>query len=104
MIENQEPLLTQAKRVMSKGLIETIMTAKQFDRRGYKIADRWAFYQADLVSSLPDPIVAIKLLEQQNKEIEVMISDEYVQMLQQGMTEMEIFEVMGIRTDLIPDF
>ena len=104
MIENQEPLLTQAKKVMSKGLLETIMTTKQFDRRGYKIADRWAFYQAELVKSLPDPIVAIKLLEQQKKETEAMISDEYVQMLQQGMTEMEIFEVMGIKTDLIPNF
>lgn len=33
-----------------------------------------------------------------------MISDEYVQMLQQGMTEMEIFEVMGIKTNLTPNF
>lgn len=49
---------------------------------------------------MPEPIVAMKLLAQQKIETEAMISDEYVDMLKMGMTEMEIFQEMGINTQL----
>lgn len=100
MIENQHATLDIAKQVMSKELLRIILDSKQFDRRGYKIADRWSFNQPDLVSAMLEPILAMKLLDQQKIETEAMISDEYVAMLQQGMTEMEILQEMGINTQL----
>lgn len=100
MIENQHASLSIAKQVMSKDLLRIILGSKQFDRRGYKIADRWSFQQPELVRAMPEPIVAMKLLEQQQRETEAMISDEYVAMLHQGMTEMEILQEMGINTQL----
>lgn len=40
MIENQHASLSIAKQVMSKDLLSIILGTKQFDLRGYKIADR----------------------------------------------------------------
>lgn len=100
MIENQHTSLSIAKELMSKELLRIILGTKQFNRRGYKIADRWSFQQPELVRAMSEPIIAMKLLEQQQRETEAIISDEYVAMLQQGMTEMEIFQEMGINTQL----
>lgn len=104
MIEKQPALLSIAKKVMSAEVINVLLKSPLFNQRGYKIADRWSLQQPEQIRQLAsrsEMELLVKILDQQALEIETLVQDDVVKMLQKGISELDIFELKGIETQLI---
>ncbi len=102
MLDQPTGLLEIAKTVLKPETIADIRIRK-YTGRGYSILDRWALNSPDELRKLEaqGPIeLNLKLYRQQQTEMRALLSPQAQRMSQQGLSDWEILQVLGIEMSL----
>ena len=102
--DDSQGFLPVARKILKKETFSALCRDhRNFQRRSWKILERWALHRPERVRMLEEKafLLPLRIEEQAKLEDEALDTDTALALLAQNWTEEEILKSLGVETDLL---